>query len=183
MKQILKCHYKEETSISKIMAVHFPKKNFSTFSETFHRRLLKSFNIQSRYKIAKHVSRRRCKQKILICKITVVQFFSLCPFDGRFSVQRTQRNFHLVHKRSFLLFCSSVKTDMGTSGAISRLYIANANKKDSGNYSCALADVAAATTVSVHVLNGIVAPSITNVQSFLFNPSRLLILIGIGLIF
>ncbi|KAK1137889.1 hypothetical protein K0M31_002383 [Melipona bicolor] len=42
---------------------------------------------------------------------------------------------------------------MGTSGAISRLYIANANKKDSGNYSCALADVAAATTVSVHVLN------------------------------
>ncbi|XP_076671759.1 zwei Ig domain protein zig-8 [Andrena cerasifolii] len=48
----------------------------------------------------------------------------------------------------------SVKTDMGTSGAVSRLYIANANKKDSGNYSCALADVAAATTVSVHVLNG-----------------------------
>lgn len=43
---------------------------------------------------------------------------------------------------------------MGASGAISRLYIANANKKDSGNYSCALADVAAATTVSVHVLNG-----------------------------
>lgn len=49
--------------------------------------------------------------------------------------------------------CSSVKTDMGAEGAVSRLYIANANKKDSGNYSCALADVAA-TTVSVHVLNG-----------------------------
>ncbi|XP_033207106.1 uncharacterized protein LOC117166852 [Belonocnema kinseyi] len=47
----------------------------------------------------------------------------------------------------------SVKTDMGGEGAVSRLYIANANKKDSGNYSCALADVAA-TTVSVHVLNG-----------------------------
>ncbi|KAF7997951.1 hypothetical protein HCN44_009349 [Aphidius gifuensis] len=47
----------------------------------------------------------------------------------------------------------SVKTDMGAEGAVSRLYIANANKKDSGNYSCALADVAA-TTVSVHVLNG-----------------------------
>ncbi len=42
---------------------------------------------------------------------------------------------------------------MGAQGAVSRLYIANANKKDSGNYSCALADVAA-TTVSVHVLNG-----------------------------
>ncbi|XP_014224443.1 peroxidasin-like [Trichogramma pretiosum] len=47
----------------------------------------------------------------------------------------------------------SVKTDMGAEGAVSRLYIANANKKDSGNYSCALAEVAA-TTVSVHVLNG-----------------------------
>lgn len=51
-------------------------------------------------------------------------------------------------------FCSSVKTDMGAAGAVSRLYIANANKKDSGNYSCALANVAAATMVSVHVLNG-----------------------------
>ncbi|EZA51737.1 hypothetical protein X777_09493 [Ooceraea biroi] len=43
---------------------------------------------------------------------------------------------------------------MGSAGAVSKLYIANANKKDSGNYSCALADVAAATIVSVHVLNG-----------------------------
>ncbi|KAI4504354.1 hypothetical protein M0802_000825 [Mischocyttarus mexicanus] len=43
---------------------------------------------------------------------------------------------------------------MGSAGAVSRLYIANANKKDSGNYSCALADVAAVTVVSVHVLNG-----------------------------
>lgn len=43
---------------------------------------------------------------------------------------------------------------MGATGAVSRLYIANANKKDSGNYSCALADIAAATMVSVHVLNG-----------------------------
>ena len=42
---------------------------------------------------------------------------------------------------------------MGSEGAVSRLYIANANKKDSGNYSCALADIAA-TTISVHVLNG-----------------------------
>ncbi|KAF7398667.1 hypothetical protein HZH66_006564 [Vespula vulgaris] len=43
---------------------------------------------------------------------------------------------------------------MGSTGAVSRLYIANANKKDSGNYSCALADIAAVTVVSVHVLNG-----------------------------
>ncbi|KAG7204819.1 hypothetical protein KM043_005223 [Ampulex compressa] len=58
----------------------------------------------------------------------------------------------------------SVKTDMGASGAISRLYIANANKKDSGNYSCALADVAAVTMVSVHVLN---------VMSRIGHPTRL----------
>ncbi|XP_043277282.1 protein amalgam-like [Venturia canescens] len=47
----------------------------------------------------------------------------------------------------------SVKTDMGSGGAVSRLYIANANKKDSGNYSCSAVNVAA-TTISVHVLNG-----------------------------
>ncbi|XP_071449764.1 zwei Ig domain protein zig-8-like isoform X2 [Hetaerina americana] len=47
----------------------------------------------------------------------------------------------------------SVKTDILTGGAMSRLYIANANKQDSGNYTCALADVAE-TTVYVHVLNG-----------------------------
>jgi hypothetical protein len=33
------------------------------------------------------------------------------------------------------------------------LYIANANRQDSGNYSCALAEIAQ-TTVMVHVLNG-----------------------------
>ncbi|PBC29706.1 obscurin [Apis cerana cerana] len=66
------------------------------------------------------------------------------------------QNFAPTHNselRSRTNALSLVKTDMGASGAISRLYIANANKKDSGNYSCALADVAAATTVSVHVLN------------------------------
>lgn len=47
---------------------------------------------------------------------------------------------------------------MGAAGAVSRLYIANANKKDSGNYSCALANVAAVTMVSVHVLNGMFLP-------------------------
>lgn len=47
----------------------------------------------------------------------------------------------------------SVKTDMLPSGAISRLYIANANRHDSGNYSCALGELAQAT-VMVHVLIG-----------------------------
>jgi hypothetical protein len=43
------------------------------------------------------------------------------------------------HDFENLIFFSShcsVKTDMLTSGAISRLYIANANRHDSGNYSC-----------------------------------------------
>lgn len=54
------------------------------------------------------------------------------------------------------LYCdcfSSVKTDMKPTGATSKLFIANANKQDSGNYSCSL-DEMAITTVSVHVLNG-----------------------------
>lgn len=63
-------------------------------------------------------------------------------------------------------FCSSVKTDMGAAGAVSRLYIANANKKDSGNYSCALANVAAVTMVSVHVLNGMFLRTYTFVSRY-----------------
>lgn len=42
---------------------------------------------------------------------------------------------------------------MKPEGAHSKLYIANANKHDSGNYTCSL-DEAALTTVFVHVLNG-----------------------------
>ncbi|CAH2058045.1 unnamed protein product, partial [Iphiclides podalirius] len=47
----------------------------------------------------------------------------------------------------------SVKTETTSNGALSRLYIANANRKDSGNYTCSLADFAA-SAVSVHVLRG-----------------------------
>lgn len=46
----------------------------------------------------------------------------------------------------------SVKTDIMAEGAISKLYIANANTHDSGNYTCSLADVAS-TSIMVHVLN------------------------------
>lgn len=35
-----------------------------------------------------------------------------------------------------MMIVHSVKTDMLPTGAISRLYIANANRHDSGNYSC-----------------------------------------------
>lgn len=53
-----------------------------------------------------------------------------------------------------ILICRfSVKTDLHTGRAVSRLYIANANRHDSGNYTCALGDFAK-VTVSVHVLNG-----------------------------
>ncbi|CAH2230257.1 jg20006 [Pararge aegeria aegeria] len=47
----------------------------------------------------------------------------------------------------------SVKTEASANGALSRLYIANANRNDSGNYTCSLADVAA-SAVFVHVLRG-----------------------------
>ena len=53
----------------------------------------------------------------------------------------------------FVSFYCSVKTDLHTGRAVSRLYIANANRHDSGNYTCALGDFAKAT-VAVHVLNG-----------------------------
>lgn len=52
-----------------------------------------------------------------------------------------------------LSFCNSVKTDLHTGKAVSRLYIANANRHDSGNYTCAIGDFAK-VTVAVHVLNG-----------------------------
>jgi hypothetical protein len=49
-------------------------------------------------------------------------------------------SFSTTNKRktnwNFACFPNSVKTDMLPSGAISRLYIANANRHDSGNYSC-----------------------------------------------
>lgn len=47
----------------------------------------------------------------------------------------------------------SVKTDMLPGGALSRLYIANANRQDTGNYTCMLGNEITETVV-VHVLNG-----------------------------
>lgn len=47
----------------------------------------------------------------------------------------------------------SVKTNLNSGGAVSKLYIANANRNDSGNYSCSLGETAQ-TTIAVHVLNG-----------------------------
>lgn len=57
-----------------------------------------------------------------------------------------------------------MKTDLQPGGAISRLYIANANRLDSGNYTCALAEVAQAT-VLVHVLNGSYTSEISTYKS------------------
>lgn len=47
----------------------------------------------------------------------------------------------------------SVKSDLSTGRSVSRLFIANANRQDSGNYTCALGDYVKAT-VAVHVLAG-----------------------------
>ena len=48
--------------------------------------------------------------------------------------------------------CFSVKTDLLTRGAISRLSIAFATNYDSGNYTCSMRS--AQTSVIVHILNG-----------------------------
>lgn len=71
-------------------------------------------------------------------------FFSLTPNQQKKTHTTYTPNMHMVY---------SVKTDLHTGRAVSRLYIANANRNDSGNYSCALGDFAR-VTVSVHVLNG-----------------------------
>ncbi|KAF6210356.1 hypothetical protein GE061_013460 [Apolygus lucorum] len=47
----------------------------------------------------------------------------------------------------------SVKADVTDNGALSRLFIANSHPHDSGNYTCALGDIAQAS-VTVVVLNG-----------------------------
>lgn len=62
----------------------------------------------------------------------------------------------------------SVKTDLIANRAVSRLYIANANRLDSGNYTCAIGDFAR-VTVAVHVLNGKFLPLII----FFCNPVRI----------
>ena len=46
----------------------------------------------------------------------------------------------------------SVKTDLSTEGAVSRLFIAFASKRDSGNYTCGMRNAQA--SVIVHILNG-----------------------------
>ena len=53
---------------------------------------------------------------------------------------------------SLSTFVSSVKTNLLKDGAVSRLYIARANKHDSGNYTCGMRNAQA--SVTVHILNG-----------------------------
>ncbi|XP_037039926.1 tyrosine-protein phosphatase Lar-like [Bradysia coprophila] len=68
----------------------------------------------------------------------------------------------------------SVKTDLHTGGALSRLYIANANRHDSGNYTCALGDFAK-TTVAVHVLNGENPAAMQHANSARWTPITLVV--------
>ena len=49
-------------------------------------------------------------------------------------------------------FYCSVKTDLLKDGAISRLFIAFASKRDSGNYTCSMRNAQA--SVVVHILDG-----------------------------
>lgn len=54
---------------------------------------------------------------------------------------------------TFIYIVHSVKSDQNTGRYVSRLYIPNANRHDTGNYTCALGDFVKAT-VAVHVLTG-----------------------------
>lgn len=56
-----------------------------------------------------------------------------------------------THTHTYVL--CSVKSDLSTGRSVSRLFIADANRQDSGNYTCALGDYVKAT-VAVHVLAG-----------------------------
>ncbi|XP_046803139.1 hemicentin-1 [Lucilia cuprina] len=63
----------------------------------------------------------------------------------------------------------SVKTDMLPGRAFSRLYIANANRHDTGNYSCILGNDITGT-VMVHVLNGEEPAAMQHASGSMVNP-------------
>ena len=63
----------------------------------------------------------------------------------------------LLRDASDVEFYCSVKTDLLKDGAISRLFIAFASKRDSGNYTCSMRNAQA--SVVVHILDG--KPKIT----------------------
>ena len=60
-------------------------------------------------------------------------------------------SFNLISSYFFFLF-HSVKTDLLKDGAISRLFIAFASKRDTGNYTCSMRNAQA--SVFVHILDG-----------------------------
>lgn len=75
-------------------------------------------------------------------------------FCSPFNKLRWKYFLNIKIKLYFISFyIRSVKTNLNSGGAVSRLYIANANRHDSGNYTCSLGD-SAKTTIAVHVLNG-----------------------------
>ena len=57
-----------------------------------------------------------------------------------------------INQKHFFFFFCSVKTDLLKDGAISRLYIAFASKRDTGNYTCSMRNAQA--SVFVHILDG-----------------------------
>lgn len=88
-----------------------------------------------------------------------LKYYQLCKnfyktFPLAFSLMLFYTQFSLSLSFVFSAkFSCSVKTNLNSGGAVSKLYIANANKNDSGNYTCSLGETAQ-TTIAVHVLNG-----------------------------
>lgn len=68
------------------------------------------------------------------------------------------------HKsKAFFFFFCSVKTDLLKDGAISRLYIAFASKRDTGNYTCSMRNAQA--SVFVHILDGMYYLLFTHIKN------------------
>ncbi|KAI9589599.1 hemicentin-1 [Glossina fuscipes] len=72
----------------------------------------------------------------------------------------------------------SVKTDMLPGRALSRLYIANANRHDTGNYTCMLGNDITGTVI-VHVLNGEEPAAMQHASASLMRPILSVVLFAV----
>jgi hypothetical protein len=94
--------------------------------------------------------RNQVGEQMVLCLFAVIS--TSPPSCTSFAVPIISRNTQFSFT-NFPAISYSVKTNLNSGGAVSRLYVANANRFDSGNYTCSLGE-SAKTTIAVHVLNG-----------------------------
>lgn len=100
--------------------------------------------------LCRYFSPRRSESAYMVSCQHFPFMFRLLSTSNNISYAKTFT--HKTFLFSFSRTCS-VKTNLNSGGAVSKLYIANANRNDSGNYTCSLGETAQ-TTIAVHVLNG-----------------------------